>query len=194
MLALLATDAVGADADRVLPTGLALIEPAAAAAGPVDKFSAACAQLQLSAAPASLPCRDDQKAKVMHFLENAIRSGGVGNALYISGKCLALRSLFPFDHRCESMWVACGVCFPAECPGMPGTGKTATVREVVRQLRQKHLDAGLPPFQYLEVNAMHLASPYQLYSVLWKQLSDHETNPAKALRVGTMARVFDSSR
>jgi Cdc6-like AAA superfamily ATPase len=70
--------------------------------------------------------------------------------------------------------------------GMPGTGKTATVREVVRQLHQDHLESTLPPFQYIEVNAMHLANPYQLYSVLWKQLSDHETTPSRALRVGAM--------
>jgi Cdc6-like AAA superfamily ATPase len=72
---------------------------------------------------------------------------------------------------------------PPSSAGMPGTGKTATVREVVRQLHQRHLESSLPPFQYIEVNAMHLANPYQLYSVLWKQLSDHETTPQRALRV-----------
>ncbi len=74
---------------------------------------------------------------------------------------------------------------------MPGTGKTATVREVVKQLHERHKAKGLPPFHYIEINAMHLANPYQLYSVLWKQLADQDTNPAKALRVrGCVPRSF----
>jgi hypothetical protein len=38
--------------------------------------------------------------------------------------------------------------------------------------------------QYAEVNAMHLANPYQLYSVLWKQLTGADMIPSKALHVG----------
>jgi origin recognition complex subunit 1 len=67
---------------------------------------------------------------------------------------------------------------------MPGTGKTATVREVVRQLNEDHKAGDLPPFQYIEINAMHLPSPYQLYSVLWRELAEHDAPAQKALQVG----------
>ena len=47
--------------------------------------------------------------------------------------------------------------------GVPGTGKTATVREVVSVLRQCVSDGFLPEFDYVEVNAMKLTKPHQLW-------------------------------
>jgi hypothetical protein len=55
--------------------------------GSTDKFSQAACQLQLSAAPKELPCRDTEKATISDFLDTAIRSAGVNHALYISGSC-----------------------------------------------------------------------------------------------------------
>ena len=46
---------------------------------------------------------------------------------------------------------------------MPGTGKTATVREVVRLLQECEKEGTVPEFQYLEVNAMKLTKPQQLW-------------------------------
>ena len=53
---------------------------------PTDKFAAASAQLQLSAMPSELPCRDKEKSTILDFIETAIRNGGVNHALYISGE------------------------------------------------------------------------------------------------------------
>lgn len=47
--------------------------------------------------------------------------------------------------------------------GVPGTGKTATVREVVRVLQECSHEGNLPSFTYLEVNAMTLTEPHQLW-------------------------------
>jgi Cdc6-like AAA superfamily ATPase len=93
--------------------------------------------LQLSAVPPSLPCREEQRAEVYRFLRSAISSGGMRSALYISG--------------------------------LPGTGKTATVLEVVRALqgeqrgshgarsgRGRSGRSDLPDFDFLEINAMKL--------------------------------------
>ena len=41
--------------------------------------------VQLSAVPPTLPCRSAERGKVSQFLESAIRKGGLGCALYISG-------------------------------------------------------------------------------------------------------------
>lgn len=52
--------------------------------------------------------------------------------------------------------------------GVPGTGKTATVREVMRGLRAR-ADAGqLPRFRLVEVNALRLPSPQHVYVHLYR--------------------------
>lgn len=52
--------------------------------------------------------------------------------------------------------------------GVPGTGKTATVREVMRGLRAR-ADAGkLPGFRFVEVNALRLPSPHHVYVQLYR--------------------------
>ena len=47
--------------------------------------------------------------------------------------------------------------------GVPGTGKTATVHEVIRCLQQAAQANDVPPFQYIEVNGMKLTEPHQVY-------------------------------
>ncbi|WFD31487.1 Origin recognition complex, subunit 1 [Malassezia sp. CBS 17886] len=55
--------------------------------------------------------------------------------------------------------------------GVPGTGKTATVREVVRMLQTRMHDGALPPFTFVEINGMKLASTMQAYTELWSAVS-----------------------
>lgn len=73
----------------------------------------------------------------------------------------------------ESYSVLGGVIFIA---GVPGTGKTATMRIVASQLRSKmppieiHLGSvtvPFPPFYFLEVNALKLSDPKMIYTHLW---------------------------
>jgi len=52
--------------------------------------------------------------------------------------------------------------------GVPGTGKTATVREVTRSLRQACADGDLPSFKYIEINGMKLTEPRQAYVQILK--------------------------
>ncbi|KAH6630635.1 P-loop containing nucleoside triphosphate hydrolase protein [Chaetomium sp. MPI-SDFR-AT-0129] len=65
--------------------------------------------------------------------------------------------------------------------GTPGTGKTATVREVVA-----HLDAAvradeLDDFIFVEINGMKITDPHQSYSLLWEALRGQRVSPAQAL-------------
>ena len=49
-------------------------------------YSKACAALQLSAVPKSLPCREQEREEIMQFIRGGIQHGGLGCALYIAGK------------------------------------------------------------------------------------------------------------
>ena len=52
--------------------------------------------------------------------------------------------------------------------GVPGTGKTLTVRQVVLCLKESVRDAVLPAFKYIEVNAFQVTEPYQIYKLIYK--------------------------
>lgn len=65
--------------------------------------------------------------------------------------------------------------------GTPGTGKTATVREVIRTLQQNVDDGELFPFKFVEINGMKLPDPTQAYSRLWETLTGQRVTAAHAL-------------
>ncbi len=52
-------------------------------------------------------------------------------------------------------------------PFIAGTGKTATVREVIRQLNMMVDDGDLPKFDFFEINGMRLTEPNQAYVQIW---------------------------
>ncbi|WWD19059.1 hypothetical protein CI109_103517 [Kwoniella shandongensis] len=67
--------------------------------------------------------------------------------------------------------------------GVPGTGKTATVHAVVKELKRKAEDGELPPFSYVEINGLKIPSPQHAYTVLWEAISGAKGVSAKtALR------------
>ncbi|XP_037079315.1 origin recognition complex subunit 1-like [Pollicipes pollicipes] len=67
--------------------------------------------------------------------------------------------------------------------GVPGTGKTATMREVVRSLREAS-DAGhLPDFQFIEVNGMRLTGPERVYSQIIAELTGTKAVPEHAAQM-----------
>ena len=45
--------------------------------------------------------------------------------------------------------------------GVPGTGKTATVRQVIAHLQEEVEMGDLPQFKFVEVNGMKVTDPYQ---------------------------------
>ncbi|XP_008107787.2 origin recognition complex subunit 1 [Anolis carolinensis] len=55
--------------------------------------------------------------------------------------------------------------------GVPGTGKTATVHEVIHYLQQAAENDELPSFQFIEINGMKLTDPHQAYVQILKLLT-----------------------
>ena len=64
--------------------------------------------------------------------------------------------------------------------GTPGTGKTATVHQALRELVA---DRALPPFRTIFVNGMKLNSPFEVYSILWEALTGQAVKPARAVEL-----------
>ena len=57
---------------------------------------------------------------------------------------------------------------------MPGTGKTATTLEVIRNLKKKcHFD-------FIHINAMQLTNPNLVYSILHENITGRRMNPTSA--------------
>lgn len=64
--------------------------------------------------------------------------------------------------------------------GTPGTGKTATIREVVAQLQLRREVGELADFDYVEINGMKLANPHTAYELLWETISGELVSAASA--------------
>jgi origin recognition complex subunit 1 len=67
--------------------------------------------------------------------------------------------------------------------GTPGTGKTATVREVVAQLNAAVVAEELDDFIFVEINGMKVTDPHQAYSLLWEALRGDRVSPSHALEL-----------
>lgn len=113
-LPLLTDPSAGVDADSNSRFDAATAAAAASAQPPLlggrcahNPYADARSCLLLNAPPARLPCRENERDKVLRWMRTAIAEGGTSSPLYISG--------------------------------VPGTGKTATVREV------RTLSAGASP-------------------------------------------------
>jgi origin recognition complex subunit 1 len=73
--------------------------------------------------------------------------------------------------------------------GTPGTGKTATVREVVAQLNAAVQAEELDDFVFVEINGMKVTDPHQSYSLLWEALRGERVSPSHALEL--LEREFE---
>ncbi|XP_035379851.1 origin recognition complex subunit 1 isoform X2 [Electrophorus electricus] len=58
--------------------------------------------------------------------------------------------------------------------GVPGTGKTATVHEVIRSLQQAVEQEELPPFHFIEINGMKMTDPHQAYVQILQKLTNQK--------------------
>lgn len=63
----------------------------------------------------------------------------------------------------------CGGCI--YIAGVPGTGKTATVTQVIRKLQLESKLKHLPNFEYVDINGMRLTEPHQAYVQMHRQLT-----------------------
>ncbi|KAK2385257.1 cell division control protein B [Trifolium repens] len=67
--------------------------------------------------------------------------------------------------------------------GVPGTGKTMSVLSVMRSLRSE-VDAGnIKPYCFVEINGLKLASPENIYKVIYEALNGHRVGWKEALRL-----------
>ncbi|KAF4346337.1 hypothetical protein G4B88_013068 [Cannabis sativa] len=67
--------------------------------------------------------------------------------------------------------------------GVPGTGKTMSVLAVLRSLRSE-VDAGsIKPYCFVEINGLKLASPENIYRVIYEALTGHRVGWKKALQL-----------
>ena len=84
-----------------------------------------------------------------------------------------------YGRLAEAIADGSGNCFYIS--GTPGTGKTATVREVVAQLEEATRQEELEDFSFVEINGMKVTNPYQAYTLLWEALKGQRTSASQAL-------------
>ena len=62
--------------------------------------------------------------------------------------------------------------------GVPGTGKTATINQVIQRLQQEastptvNASGQIEQFRYVEINGLKLTDPKQVYVSLWRAMND----------------------
>ncbi|KAH7862007.1 hypothetical protein Vadar_033606 [Vaccinium darrowii] len=67
--------------------------------------------------------------------------------------------------------------------GVPGTGKTMSVLTVMKSLKSE-VDAGrIKPYCFVEINGLKLASPDNIYRVIYEALTGHRVSWKKALHL-----------
>lgn len=71
-----------------------------------------------------------------------------------------------------------GCCYIS---GVPGTGKTATVMEVIRYLKENNED--YPDFNFYAMNGMRLTSPDQAYVEMWRQMTGEKATAEHAMKL-----------
>ncbi|NXA04677.1 ORC1 protein, partial [Sapayoa aenigma] len=74
--------------------------------------------------------------------------------------------------------------------GVPGTGKTATVHEVIRCLQQAAENDELPSFQFVEINGMKLTDPHQAYVQILEFLTGQKVTATHAAEL--LAKLFST--
>ncbi|KAG0198616.1 Origin recognition complex, subunit 1 [Mortierella sp. GBA30] len=85
------------------------------------------------------------------------------------------------DHLESAIEEGTGSCIYIS--GVPGTGKTATVHEVIRSLQAKADGGEISPFQFVEINGMKVTEPSYAYVLLWMALSDQKVTANHALQL-----------
>eukprot|EP00963_Diacronema_lutheri_P008823 scaffold776_cov347-Pavlova_lutheri.AAC.21 len=109
--------------------------------------------LTLAAVPKEMPCRGVERDAIRTFIRESVKMGS---------RCVG-RSLY--------------------ISGVPGTGKTATVLEVMRSLKAECEDDVIPKFQFVEINGLKLPSPGYAYTRLYEALTGQYLPPAQALEL-----------
>lgn len=64
--------------------------------------------------------------------------------------------------------------------GTPGVGKTATIREVITQLKELIPTNEIRDFDYVEINGLKLLTPQVAYEILWEKVSGLNVSSSNA--------------
>ena len=65
-------------------------------------------------------------------------------------------------------------------PGMPGTGKTASVLRVLQKLKHESQQKQIPPFTYLYINGMEYTNPNNVFKTIYTHIfEDRKTSMVK---------------
>jgi len=75
-----------------------------------------------------------------------------------------------------------GVTKPVYISGMPGVGKTATIKASIAALKKEVSTKNVPAFEFVEINCLQLQTPADAYSVLWRSIYGEHVSSKKALR------------
>ncbi|KAJ6409144.1 hypothetical protein OIU84_008776 [Salix udensis] len=67
--------------------------------------------------------------------------------------------------------------------GVPGTGKTMSVLAVMRNLKSEVDEGSIRPYCFVDVNGLKLASPENIYRVIYEALTGHRVSWKKALHL-----------
>ncbi|KAI6102014.1 P-loop containing nucleoside triphosphate hydrolase protein [Pisolithus croceorrhizus] len=78
--------------------------------------------------------------------------------------------------------------------GVPGTGKTATVHAVVRELKRMAENNETNPFSYVEINGLKIPEPSAAYNLLWEVVSGHNLAEDGHLRVSAREALRQLNR
>jgi origin recognition complex subunit 1 len=117
-----------------------------------------------------------------HFTSSPYRQAR--NSLHVSSvptslPCRNAEFETVYAHLSAAITEGTGTCIYIS--GTPGTGKTATVREVVAQLNNSVLAEEMDDFIFVEINGMKVTDPHQSYSLLWEALKGDRVSPSHAL-------------
>lgn len=115
---------------------------------------------------ARIPCSPLEKARANLHLHAAPKHLPCREFEYKSIHSFLVRKIN--DELTGSMYIS----------GVPGTGKTATVKRVIDSLNadllMKH------SFKFVEINGLRLANPHQAFSVIWKELMGETVSSSRA--------------
>ncbi|KAJ9123931.1 hypothetical protein QFC22_000722 [Naganishia vaughanmartiniae] len=78
--------------------------------------------------------------------------------------------------------------------GVPGTGKTATVHAVVKQLTKRAEEGEVAPFSYVEINGLKVPTPQHAYTVLWEAISGQKISSTKMALKGLEEHFSEAGR
>uniref|UniRef100_A0A2S2P5M6 Origin recognition complex subunit 1 n=1 Tax=Schizaphis graminum TaxID=13262 RepID=A0A2S2P5M6_SCHGA len=115
---------------------------------------------------ARIPCSPLEKARANLHLHAAPKHLPCREFEYKSIHSFLVRKIN--DELTGSMYIS----------GVPGTGKTATVKRVIDSLNDDLLMKH--SFKFIEINGLRLANPHQAFSVIWKELTGETVSSSRA--------------